>query len=756
MKKTISLLLCLCMVAALLPTMAFAAAGTDYDILSDDVSESANSVNSVLAGVAAVEKDPGTGVVTIKLTQDVCGRLHFGTDSIMGGMEGNFVLDLDGHTIDPGGLDESICLDHGFEGTLTITGEGTIKTGNNNIIYFGWNAQNINFDVAEGKDYFTLKDGDRSVLGAVKNSTLVEGNWSFRGTALVMKQYNVGTYTVSFDPNGGMGTMPAQTVADLEKTALNANAFTKEGCAFLGWAEASDGAVVYDDGEEITDIAEQNETVTLYAVWQDARHIHPVCGDDACTDINHTDITWTAWEATNALPEAEGNYYLTQDVTLVDAEWHVPGAVNLCLNGYTIEKNNGPICWLENGTTLSICDCGTGGLLTVPGNSVNFKGNDCVVNVYGGTLYSNDENTVIDGNEFTGNVFNLYGGSVINAATSAAISAHQMTVNLYGGEVAASNKNGINVFKDGRINLCGNTAITHGDGYDHIKASGASCVDATNYTGSDITILYSNENAAIGDVIVMNVTDSTADKFAVSEINEGYMLEREENNLVYAKVPVSKRPHGGLTAVTVGEESKAEEKEPEKPVEPSTPTVPKFFKDVTSADWFYGDVKYVFENGLMSGTSEENFAPNAKLTRAMLVTVLYRMEGEPATNRSIPFADMDMGAYYASAVIWAQQNGIVNGVSETEFAPDAEITREQMAAIMFRYAQYKGMDAVTLEENLHFADASEISEYAVSAMNWAVGTGLLKGKTASSLNPKDGTTRAETAAILHRYIENNK
>ena len=106
--------------------------------------------------------------------------------------------------------------------------------------------------------------------------------------------------------------------------------------------------------------------------------------------------------------------------------------------------------------------------------------------------------------------------------------------------------------------------------------------------------------------------------------------------------------------------------------------------------------------------------------------------------------------------VWAKQNGIVNGVNETDFAPDANITREQIATIMFRYAQFKGMDAVTLEENLHFEDSNEISEYAVSAMNWAVGTGLMKGKSDTTLNPLDNATRAEIAAILQRFIENNK
>lgn len=180
------------------------------------------------------------------------------------------------------------------------------------------------------------------------------------------------------------------------------------------------------------------------------------------------------------------------------------------------------------------------------------------------------------------------------------------------------------------------------------------------------------------------------------------------------------------------------------------------YTDVKATDWFFDSVKYVVDNKLMNGISETEFAPDNTLTRAMLVTVLYRNAGSPATNRSIPFADVDMGAYYANAVSWAKQNGIVNGITENEFAPDSNITREQIATIMYRYAQYKGMDAVSLEENLHFTDTSEISEYAVSAMNWAVGKGLMKGKSTTTINPKDIATRAEIAAILQRFIETNK
>ena len=203
------------------------------------------------------------------------------------------------------------------------------------------------------------------------------------------------------------------------------------------------------------------------------------------------------------------------------------------------------------------------------------------------------------------------------------------------------------------------------------------------------------------------------------------------------------------------------EKEPDKPTEPTEPTAPEWenpFTDVSENDWFYSNVKYANENGLMNGTTNTTFAPNEPLTRGMLVAILYRAEGEPAVNKSIPFSDVKADMYYANAIIWAQQNGIVNGITENAFAPDDNITREQIAAIMFRYAKYKGYDASVGANTsiLSYTDAESIAEYAISAMQYAVGSGLMKGKTESTINPLDFATRAEIAAILQRFVEANK
>lgn len=181
------------------------------------------------------------------------------------------------------------------------------------------------------------------------------------------------------------------------------------------------------------------------------------------------------------------------------------------------------------------------------------------------------------------------------------------------------------------------------------------------------------------------------------------------------------------------------------------------FSDVAADDWFFESVNYAKENGLMSGVSSTEFAPEESVTRAMLVVVLHRLEGTPPPAKSSEFADVEAGQWYTAGIAWAAEQGIVNGVEDDKFAPDAKITREQIAAIMHRYAVYKGYDVSIGESTniLSYDDVDKVSEYAIAPVQWAVGSGLVKGKTASTLNPEDNATRAEIAVILHRFIEAN-
>ncbi len=182
------------------------------------------------------------------------------------------------------------------------------------------------------------------------------------------------------------------------------------------------------------------------------------------------------------------------------------------------------------------------------------------------------------------------------------------------------------------------------------------------------------------------------------------------------------------------------------------------FVDVDIDEWYHEGVHYAIENGIMNGTGAATFDPAVNVSRAMLVTVLWRAENKPAATEESAFVDLKSGEYYVDAVKWANENGVVTGTTETTFAPDNAITREQFAAIMYRYANLKGYD-VSVGENtniLSYTDYSKISEYAIPALQYTVGSGLIKGKTESTLNPTDRATRAEMATILYRFFTANK
>ena len=178
------------------------------------------------------------------------------------------------------------------------------------------------------------------------------------------------------------------------------------------------------------------------------------------------------------------------------------------------------------------------------------------------------------------------------------------------------------------------------------------------------------------------------------------------------------------------------------------------FEDVYVSDWYFDAVQYVYENDMMAGTSDITFSPNQTTTRGMIVTILYRLEGEPTVTGTTAFTDVTANQYYANAVAWAVQNGIVAGSDATTFAPNNAITREQMAAILYRYAQFKGYDVSAKADLSTYIDAADVSAYATDAMAWASQTGLITGTSATTLSPAGQATRAQVATILMRFCEN--
>ena len=191
------------------------------------------------------------------------------------------------------------------------------------------------------------------------------------------------------------------------------------------------------------------------------------------------------------------------------------------------------------------------------------------------------------------------------------------------------------------------------------------------------------------------------------------------------------------------------------PTSTETPKNKIPFADVNKTNWYYDAVSYVFENGLMKGTTDTDFSPELPLTRGMLVTVLHRIEGSPHVAENSKFTDVDKEVYYANAVNWAKQNGIVNGITENEFAPDTNITREQIVIILYRYSLMKKYTTNTSPNAQidQYNDFSAVSEYATQAMQYAIESGLIKGDASGNLNPQGLATRAEIATILYRFIK---
>ena len=186
-------------------------------------------------------------------------------------------------------------------------------------------------------------------------------------------------------------------------------------------------------------------------------------------------------------------------------------------------------------------------------------------------------------------------------------------------------------------------------------------------------------------------------------------------------------------------------------VEEPAPTEP--FIDVAEGDWFYDAVVYAYQNELMDGVGGNRFAPNSETTRAQLVTILYRLEGQPAVSGDLPFTDVEAGIWYTDAILWAAQNNIVNGVSDTEFAPGDDLTRQQLVTILYRYAEAKGYDVSASADLSGYPDADQVQDYAQPAMAWAVAENIIQGMEDGTLKPAGNASRAQIATILMRFCE---
>ncbi len=297
------------------------------------------------------------------------------------------------------------------------------------------------------------------------------------------------------------------------------------------------------------------------------------------------------------------------------------------------------------------------------------------------------------------------------------------------GTISAGNGYDVTVDENGNIVIVKEPPYTGKYSYEiftKVGENGTISVDRYATEGDDVTITVSPDEAYLLDELTVTAN--------------GKEVEVKDNG---DGTYTFKMPSADAKIVVTFAEDPDWEPEPEEPAMP--------FTDVNEGDWFYDVVLYAYDNGLMTGVSATEFAPNQTTTRGMIVSMLARLEG--VTNaEDAGFADVAANDWYATAVNWAASVGVVNGYEDNTFRPNAAITREQMAAILYNYADYKGYDVSARADLSDYADAASISSWAEDVLAWANAEGLINGMTATTIDPQGATTRAQTAAMFERFL----
>ncbi len=275
-------------------------------------------------------------------------------------------------------------------------------------------------------------------------------------------------------------------------------------------------------------------------------------------------------------------------------------------------------------------------------------------------------------------------------------------------------------------------------------------------TSANGKLSVSKTNPSKGEIVKITVTPDEGyetDSVTVTD-KDGKAIEVTKNeDGTYSYV----QPAGNVTITPTFKKTSAEPANSPSPQPTEKPSGDgeKWFKDVPETTWYYAPIKEAFDNSRMSGMSEDYFEPETDITRGMFAYAIYRREGLPTTDAQNKFEDVRADTYYEKAIAWATENGIVAGIDDTHYAPDDQITREQMAAILYRYAQFKGYDVSVGEDTniLDFTDAPDISEYAIPAIQWAVGDSVITGFEDGTMRPKANANRAQMAVILNKIAD---
>ena len=605
------------------------------------------------------------------------------------------------------------------------------------------------------------KDGDTIILAP----GTYDGNITIDGKSITILGANAGVSGTS-DNRGAESVITGQVLVNGKTTDTSATDITFDGLKFTGNGSISTrmGANYYGVNLTVQNcVADKLNNTFVYT--------RGVTGNGQNLDRLHGTITIKDNLVSNITGENNSAFNLWYASKHVITGNYVEG---IPYNAFNLNATSGPVVFTNN----TIKDIGQSGFqiansaaddvnVEIKDNSFEEIGNSAI-RLYG-DIASNLE---ITGNTVEGDCIAINLADAKNV-TDAIISGNTQNGNPVG--VTGSVDDLFLVTVIDRDNIIDRANITDGTGYKlpdapsragysfrgwygngHLYAAGdvVTITEDTTFVAqwSDNTPYYTitvkdaengtvtcyAKSAAKGADVTLNVKADVGyqlDKLTVTDASGNVIDVEKVNNTTYTFVmPGSKVTVEAVFAPTT--------------VEPSD--LP--FTDVSTSDWFYGAVKFVYENGLMDGVGNNLFAPNATLNRAMAVTILYRLEGSPAVTTDAGFNDVAAGTWYTDAVNWAAANNIVNGVEGNNFDPTGSLTREQMATVLYRYAQYKGADVSASGDLSGFVDSANVSSWAADAVKWAVGSGLVNGVEGNALAPQGTSTRAQAATVLMRFV----
>ncbi|WP_418440625.1 S-layer homology domain-containing protein [Anaerotignum lactatifermentans] len=576
---------------------------------------------------------------------------------------------------------------------ITIEGNGATITGDNDTAYSAFNITDGSFEIKNA----TLTDFGGNVY--TKQETAVfyvsAGADSFTADTVTIKNFNRMGISVA---DGTYSIKNCTIECENDYHAPDKPTLTKG--IRIGYAEDCEATGTISETKITGAVVHPDWSASAIEVFYNGNATVDDCTIEGCD--------YGIWV---------DNYWYPADPTDLTSSVKVTGNTTITAKNPTDEDNSAIIIYGKNGTQ--------GGEITT----------DVVIEsgTFNGQIKVTDDNESNDKNTIT-----VSGGKFKNAGEQLkdfVAPGSNLKPGSDGGFTVSKKSSGSHKF-DNYI-----TVITPKNGE-------VSVSDDWAYVGDKVTLTVTPDKGYVVDKI--EIVDEEGEKLEAKKVDDKdneYTFKVKNSDVT---VTVTFKEEGKKTEETDKEDDKTEEttETPETTTPESTT-----FSDVNESDWFFKGVEYVVDKGIMSGVSENEFAPSGKLTRAMLVQMLYNMESRPACDAENAFMDVPVGQWYTDAVIWANDAKIVSGMGEGLFAPNMEITREQMVAMLYNYAKYKGYDVTASADLSAFADTASVSAWAQPAMQWAVAEGYISGMGDSQLAPQGTATRAEIASVIMRFME---